>query len=363
MDAREIRACREHLMRSPMLRYAFIELTERCNLRCKHCGSSCRDSADRAQVASEYIYRAIDDIVSHTHPRDTMFCITGGEPLLRGDWFEICSYIARKGYSWGMTTNGTLIDEKCLERLIQAGMKTVSVSLDGGRQAHDELRCVPGSYDAAVRGIKLLSGSGAFKEVQITTVVSTLNIDSLDEIKSIVLGLGVDSWKIASVEPIGRARENGELMLSAEQYRRLFDYISEERKKGDIDVTYGCSHYLPEKYNGTVRQVPFLCIAGLAVASITASGDIVACLDIDDRGRCTQGNIVTDSFWDVWTRRFEMFRKPKYPESAVCAGCPDREECGGDSWHTWDLETWSPRLCLYDILRKTEGKDREENVR
>lgn len=91
------------LMQIHPLKYLFFELTQHCNLRCAHCGSRCPDYAGKSELSAEN-YKSVVDRVAQRYPTNQlMFCITGGEPLLNKDWFEICSYITQKGFSWGMT--------------------------------------------------------------------------------------------------------------------------------------------------------------------------------------------------------------------------------------------------------------------
>lgn len=328
------------------LRYLFFELTRECNLRCKHCGSRCPEYIpDNELSASEY--KHIVDRVSEVYPVDqVMFCITGGEPLLRQDWFEICSYISSKGFSWGMTTNGTLIDEKCIYKLKSACMKTVSVSIDGLRDNHEKLRDIQGSFDQAVHGIRLLKKSGHFHSVQAVTVVNKLNIHELPELYGLIRDLGVDSWKLTAIEPMGDALSRQEIFLDEHDHYDLLTFIMQLRQKAEIDVTYGCGHFLPKRYDNTVRKHPFLCGAGTMIASIASNGDILPCLDIDCRETVKQGNIRRNDFIDVWENRFELFRKNKANTSAKCRECQFKQECHGDSWHSWDFEKSEPRICF-----------------
>lgn len=232
-------------------------------------------------MKKDEILPTIDRIAEKTDPHRTMFHVTGGEPLLNPDWEEICTYVYQKGFPWGMTSNGTLIDSKMVERLAKAGMKTISISLDGLRENHEKLRGVPGYYDRARNAIQLLVESKRFLCVQVTTVVNPENITELEEMYELCQKLKIDSWKLTGVEPIGQARRNPELLLSNDDYITLFEFIKQKRNVSPFEVTYGCSHFLPLEYDNTVRRSHFLCGAGTLIASITCEGDIVACLDID----------------------------------------------------------------------------------
>lgn len=345
-------ALKEYAAAHPRLRYLFLELTSKCNLKCRHCGSRCPSNIAGSQVDTPRLLRLIDEVTEHIPPREFMFCITGGEPLLRPDWDKICAYIAEKGYSWGMTTNGTLITEDVVRRMEETGMKTIAVSLDGLRESHEWLRNVKGSYEQALHGLELLVRSGQFQRVQVTTVVNTKSLHDLEEMYHLLKDMGVLSWKIVATEPIGSAVGQKELFLSPAQYRQMLDFILEKRASGGMEVTFGCSHFLPEEYENTVRRSRFHCGAGVFIASISAKGKILACLDIDDREAACQGSIYTDSFWETWQNKFTLFRSMRNLENAECAGCPHQRFCRGDSWHTWDFEKSAPRICLIHYLEK-----------
>lgn len=316
------------------LRYLFFELTRRCNLRCAHCGSRCPEYTSGKELSSSDFMHIVDRI-SETYPSDQiMFCVTGGEPLLRDDWFEICSYISNKGFAWGMTTNATLIDDNCVQKLTEAGVKTISVSLDGLRDTHEKLRGVEGSFDRAVSGIKRLKEHGRCRSVQVVTVVSKLNIHELPALYDFICDLGIDSWKLTAIEPMGDALNRRDIFLDEHEHISLLTSIMLWRRKAAIDVTYGCSHFLPKRYDDTVRKQPFICGAGTMIASIASNGDILPCLDIDCREMVKQGNVCQDDFIEVWENRFDLFRRNKANTSTTCDECQFKRECQGDSWHS-----------------------------
>ena len=344
----------DRLYAHPQLHFLFLELTRRCNLQCRHCGSSCPEERSGRYLTLQELRPTLDEVAARFSPAQLMFCITGGEPLLSPEWERICRYIRSKGFSWGMTSNGTLIDAAMVRRLRRAGMRTVAISLDGLEQTHDAFRRVPGAFASACRALRLLKESGAFRVVQAVTVVSPLNLAELEALYQLLLRLGVDSWKLAFVEPIGEARKEPSLRLSKAQMLELLEFLRTKRQSAPIELTYCCSHQLPAPYDDTVRDMPFLCGAGTMIASITCEGDITACLDIDERERVVQGNIRRDSFCEVWEHGFRMFRRNKGADSPFCRNCARLESCRGEAWHTWDFAENRPRVCL---CRTRGGED------
>ena len=268
--------------------------------------------------------------------------------MLHPHIFEMGKYIRSIGLSWGMTTNATLIDEDTAHKLKDAGMSTVSVSLDGMEHSHDLLRGQKGAWKRAICGIQSLQKAG-FRP-QVTTVVHQKNMNELNPLYSLLCDMGIDSWRPINIEPIGRACEAGDLLLSKEQFNHLLMFIKEKRFDHDcnMEVTFGCSHYLGIEYERMVRNHYFLCGAGILVASVRSNGDICACLDISNRQDLVQGNIRKDNFMDVWKNGFNVFRQDRTGSSSKCMNCQDRFICGGDSTHTWDYENKEPLFCYRD---------------
>ena len=336
------------LYKKPDLRHLFLELTLRCNEHCFHCGSSCEYTGDEKLSVSDY-ERILKEVRENFDISRILLCITGGEPLLRKDFFEIMTMAKDLGYKWGMTSNATLITEETAHKLKEAGMRTISVSIDGLEETHDELRGMKGGYRRAMEGIGNLIEEGGFDAIQVTTVINHRNIDQLDELFRIMDRLDIDSWRVINLEPIGRALLRPELMCTKDDYIRLFDFIKEKRQQG-YPLCYGCSHWLGTDYEAEVRDWYWQCNAGVHTASIMANGDIGACLDIERRKETIQGNVFTDSFTDVWNNRFEIFRRNIAEESETCRNCVHKRFCRGDARHSWDYDRMKPMVCMKDIL-------------
>lgn len=336
------------LYRKPQLHKLFFELTLQCNERCFHCGSSC--TAERGdELSRDEWLRIIDEVKADFGTSRIQLCITGGEPLLNRDFFDIMGYAHQQGFKWGMTSNATLITPQVAQRLADTGMGTISVSIDGLRETHDELRGLVGGYDLAMAGIRNLIEVGTFKNVQVTTVVNHGNIDQLDQLFAIFNEIDIDSWRVINLEPIGRALLRPDLMLTPDDYVRLLSFIRDKRKQG-YPLEYGCSHYLGLDFEAEVREWYWLCNAGVYTASIMANGDIGACLDIERRPETIQGNIRQDRLREVWENRFELFRRDLSDSCDGCRSCEHARFCRGDAHHSWDYDANRPLVCFKDVL-------------
>ena len=335
---------REELRENPKLTWLFFEITNRCNLNCAHCGSSCTSKGQMLTV--EEVKKTLESVKTEK----PMICLTGGEPMLHPEFFEIAECVHSMGFPWGMTTNATLIDEAAALKLKASGMGSVSISLDGMEEAHDLLRRHKGAWRDAVQGLKALQKAGF--NPQVTTVLHQGNFGELDALFSFLCDMGITSWRPINVEPIGRACEAGNLLLSTEQFNSLIAYIREKRFDSacPMEVTFGCSHYLGVENERMVRDHYFLCGAGILVASVRSNGDICACLDIENRNDLVQGNIKTDDFLSVWKNGFKAFRSDRTASCSKCLACSERFICGGDSAHTWNYEKNEPLLCYRDFV-------------
>lgn len=350
-DMQKVAEYRENLRENPRLVWLFLEVTQRCNLFCLHCGSLCSPKA-AISIDYEAIGRVLTQVADQYGARNVMIAITGGEPLLYEHFFELASLIRDLGFRWGITSNGTMITQNCGERLCKLGLGSASISIDGLEDTHDWLRNCKGAYTKALRGVKNLIETNPQAKLQVTTVVYKHNMGQIEQLGGIIERLGVGSWRLVNIEPIGRALEYQELMLNSADFEWLMDFIQRKRfdTRSEMVVTYGCSHFLGLKRERMVRDNYFLCGAGIFVASISANGDILACLDIERSSKLVQGNIYKDDFIKVWTQRFDDFRKDRCSSSEVCRNCPNTLYCAGDSAHTWDFENSIPRFCLRNTI-------------
>lgn len=314
-----------------LLQQIFWECTLRCNLNCLHCGSDCRKDDMPQDMPFEDFARVLDEVAAEKEPSKIMVITTGGEPLVRNDIVECGREITRRGFVWGMVTNGMLLDKAKLQELTDAGLKSVAVSLDGFEEDHNWMRGNNISFQRVVRAIEALKESSITWDV--ITCVNARNFNSLYKFMKYLRVLGVGKWRIFTVFPMGRAAENHELQLSSVQFKQLMEFIKLIRVENRIAISYSCEGYLGQ-YEMAVRDFPFFCGAGINVASIRYDGAISGCLSI--RSNHDQGNIYTDSFMDVWNNRFDSFRKREWMKQNECSDCKAWKVCRGGAMHLRD---------------------------
>lgn len=344
-DMKALAAYQTELMKKPRLRYIYFELTNQCNLKCLHCGSRCVP-CNSTMLPYTAVKKTLLSISNQHRPPDVMVCLTGGEPFLHPELSRIVSLAHTMGFPVGITTNGTLIDEQQADAMHRCGLDTVAVSIDGTREIHERFRNCPGSFDRALSGARSLKRCGI--EPQAITVANKSNLQDLQHLADVLVKEDFYSWRITDIDPIGRTIEHKNLMLDNDEMVTLLNFIRAMRFSPDMEmeVTYGCSHFLTYEYEREVRDFYFQCGAGLMVGSVMANGDIGACLDIERRRDLIQGNIFQDDFMTVWNERFEAFRVNRADGSNFCTDCEYREVCRGDSAHTWDYDLKEPLYCV-----------------
>jgi len=334
------------------LNYFFWETTLKCNLNCRHCGSDCNKNEQFKELVSEKVIEVFEDIAQNYDASKIMVAVTGGEPLIRKDLFIVLQKIHELGFSWGMVTNGMLVDEDVVVKCIETGMKTVSVSIDGMEESHNWLRNNDMSYKKAINALKLFVQSGKFQVVEAITCVNEKNIDELSDMYQTLLTLGVDKWRIMSVFPKGRAEGNKELVINAPLLRRLFDFINKARQEGKLDVTYSEEGYLGPEWELKVRDNLFFCGAGINVAGLLSDGSFCACPSLSREW--IQGHVDELTFSEAWETRYQNMRNRKWMKSSECMNCKEWKKCQGQSLHLWDWTNCSHMICHYNLLKERE---------
>lgn len=324
----------------------FWECTLRCNLSCRHCGSDCRVDPGVADMPLPDFLKVLDEEVTpHVDPSQVLIIFSGGEVLVREDLEEAGREVTRRGYPWGMVTNGMALTERRFRGLLDAGLRSISVSLDGFEDEHNYIRGNPHSYDRALQAIRMIvrEPSLAF---DVVTCVTGAMVPQLEAFRDMLLAEGVAHWRLFSIFPMGRAKHDPTLRITDEQFRTLMEFIRRTRREGRIDASYACEGFLGG-YEAEVRDHFYECAAGVTVASIRVDGAISGCTSI--RANFHQGNIYRDRFWEVWEHRFKPFRDREWMRTGACADCRMFRYCQGGGMHLRD-DDGSLLYCHYKRL-------------
>ena len=275
-----------------------------------------------------------------------MVIVTGGEPLMRKDIEQCGRAIYDMEFPWGIVSNGLLMTPKKIDGLLRAGLHSATISLDGFEDDHEWMRGVKGSFSNASQAIAILANEPTIK-FDVVTCVNNRNYEKLGDLKEYLISIGLKSWRLFTVFPVGRASQDPDLQLSNERFRGLMEFIKDTRKEGRIMASYGCEGFLGE-YEGLVRDNLFTCQAGLSVSSVMIDGSISACASI--RSDFSQGNIYKDDFIDVWENHYQLYRDRSWMKKGQCADCKYFRYCQGNGMHLRD-ENGDLILCHLSRLK------------
>ncbi|OGW45370.1 MAG: radical SAM/SPASM domain-containing protein [Nitrospirae bacterium RBG_13_41_22] len=315
------------------------EITRRCNLKCIHCRSSSEiEVKGHPDFSTQEAFRIIDDIISYAKP---VIVLSGGEPLLRKDVFEVARYGTEKGLRMCLATNGTLVDDKICEKIKDSGIKIVSLSLDGSEETvHDNFRNQKGAFAGTINAAQLFQKHGI--EFIINSSFTKRNQEDIPRIYKLAKELGATAWYMFMIVPTGRGEEIMNELISKEDYEEVLEWHYQmEKGEREMLVRPTCApHYYrivlqKSKEEGTKferRTLKFStggakgCIAGQLIALIDVDGDVLPCSYFPKPA----GNIKVQSFKDIWENS-ELFKElrdfKKY--KGKCGSCEYVSVCGG----------------------------------
>jgi len=321
----------------PQLRLVFWETTTSCNLKCIHCRASAVDARSPEELTLEQSKGLLSEIASFAKP---VIVLSGGEPLVRDDIFDIASHGTGLGLRMVLATNGTTLTSDIATKLAGSGIQRISISLDGAdAETHDSFRGVPGSFEAALAGIEHCKAAGI--PVQINTTVSRHNIEQLSRTLDLAVSLGACALHIFLLVPTGCGKEitNTE-MISSEQYEQVLSWLYNASKSSPINLKATCApHYFrvmrqrarvegikitPEMHG--FEAMTRGCLAGSAVCFVSYRGDVYPCGYFP----VSAGNVLETPFSRIWaeSKLFADLRDPSLLQGK-CGICEYSRVCGG----------------------------------
>jgi radical SAM enzyme (rSAM/lipoprotein system) len=333
---------RENEAKIHQLSYLFWECTQRCNLKCLHCGSDCISDSKVPDMPFGDFLNAILPLKQRYKPDSITVVITGGEPLLHEDLPQWGRILREHGFRWGIVTNGFAYDQDIHAKYLSAGMGAITLSLDGFEEAHNWLRLNNNSFKNAIQALDLITSSKRLN-YDVVTCVNSKNINELTQFRDFLISKKVKAWRLFTIAPIGRAANNQEMQLTNKQLSQLMDFIVQSRTDNKIDVKFSCEAYVG-KFEKKVRDSYFFCRAGINIASVLIDGSISACPNIDRH--FVQGNIYKDNFLDVWENRFDIMRNRNWTKTGICLNCSEYNNCNGGAMHLWNEKQDCIMTCI-----------------
>ncbi len=321
-------------------------LVRRCNLTCKHCYSISADKDFPGELSTAEVFRVMDELKRFRVP---VLILSGGEPLLRPDIFDITRRAKEMGFYVGLSSNGTLIDASNIAAIAAVGFDYVGISLDGIQSTHDAFRRKPGAFDASLRGIRLCRERGI--KVGIRFTLTQDNAHELPLLLQLTEEEGIDKFYLSHLNYAGRGNRNRRDDAVHEATRRAMDLLFDTCWR---DLAQGRQREFVTGNNDADGVYMLLWVrrnfprleahlrAKLAQWGGNASGVNVA--NIDNLGNVhpdtmwwnhTLGNVRERPFSDIWTDTSDpiMAGLKRHPRQVGgrCGACAHFDICGGNT--------------------------------
>lgn len=305
-------------------------ITKQCNLKCSHCYIDANSRSDNAEASAEEALRFTDEIAALAP--GAMLILTGGEPLLRPDVFDIASYAGSKGLTVVLGSNGTLMDELAVAWLLSSGVKGVGLSLDSPyAQHHDSFRGMEGAWDKTVNAAHLLRRAGMEFQIQFTATVA--NRHEIPAMADLAYRMGAIALNIFFLVCTGRGEQATDLTPS--QYEESLQLIikTEEEYRGRIMIRARCAPHILRLISSVSPDGPVGhgatsgCIAGKGYLRISPTGHVTPCPYIPVEPHTP--SIRQRRLKDIWEHDpvFLSLRQPEH--KGRCGQCEFSDLCGG----------------------------------
>ncbi len=335
------------------------ETTRACPLACKHCRAAANPEPDRDELSTAEGFRLLENIAAFAKPT---IILTGGEPMLRSDIYDLAAHARDLGLNAVMAPCGLLLNDETAARLRAAGINHISISLDAATaEAHDAFRGVPGAFAAALRGLEAAKRAGL--GFQINTTVTQHNVAELPAILDLAISLGASVFNPFLLVPTGRGRLISDQEISPPDYEKTLRWFAQQQTRPDIRIRVTCApHYQRILHQAghaqTAAHSPKGCMGGKSFAFVSSRGKIQICGFMDvECGDLRQENF---DFQKIWNSS-ETFLKLRNPDNygGRCGYCEFRQVCGGCRARafalTGDYAAEEPFCTYTPLLHPTPG--------
>ena len=328
-------------------------LVRRCNLACKHCYATSADIDFAGELDTAEVFEVMDDLRACGV---SVLILSGGEPLLRPDIFEISQRARAMGFYVGLSSNGTLIDERNIDRIRAVGYDYVGVSLDGLRATHDRFRRKSGAFDASLHGIRLCREAGI--KVGLRFTLTRDNADQLPDLLCLMEDEGIDKFYLSHLNYAGRGNRNRDSDLHHRMTRRAMDllfatcwrdvqhgarreFVTGNNDADGVYLLQWAQRHLPQHVEALRRQLLRWGgnSSGINIANIDNLGNVHPDTMWWDY---TLGNVRQRPFSQIWQDTTDPLmaglKASPRPLEGRCASCRERAICGGNSrTRAWQL--------------------------
>jgi len=316
------------------------EMTTACNLQCIHCHTSGGKPADD-ELTTKEAKRLLDELAEESEFR--MMAFTGGEPLVRGDLFELLAYSQALGFTNTMATNATLIDDDVARRLRRYGVVIAAVSLDGfDAETHDFVRGQPGVFETTLEGMRALRRAGILLHINITAM--EYNLDQMEPLMALVDELETGILLMYQLVPVGRGRgiERAALDVSANERLIRFIAAAQHTTQAIMEPVAGPQYWPFLLQRAGIDGGPLLrlaetvfhgCSAGRGFVYIKPNGEVWPCPFIE----VSCGSVRETAFSKIWATSpvFTDLRAREKKLQGQCSECQYKRLCGGCRGRAW----------------------------
>lgn len=306
------------------------EITKRCKMGCLYCRASASAAAYPDELSTRRCRQIIDEI---SLLGSCVLILSGGDPLLREDIFEIASYATSRKLKVVMAVNPDTLDKEKLRQIKKSGVRRISISLDGAKEKlHDSLRGVPGAFALAKKAMQLARAQEI--EFQINTTVTSYNFQQIPQIMDLAVKMGAKSFHPFFLVPTGRGEDLKDKELSPQDYEQILIYLSQNQEKFPLEIKATCApHYYrilhqQGKLQGEKRKSGAAggCLGGISFCFISNVGEVQPCGYLPVKA----GDLRNQSFLRVWEESlvFNQLRN-RNNLKGKCKICRYRKICGG----------------------------------
>jgi len=310
------------------LRVVTWELTRRCELDCAHCRAGAGLEMDPGELGTDEVIRIIRSIARFSCP---LLILSGGDPVLREDLFDIIREAKGHGLRVAVAPTGANITRELVSRFVESGVERVSISVDGATGAtHDSFRGREGIFHIVMKGIQLLREGGV--PFQINTTITRKNMQELPEIYELTKNIGAVALHAFLLVPVGRGEGLKDWEISPEQYEEVLGWIAEKERSTELELKATCAphYYRILKNRGIPARNPRGqgCLGGKSFAFISSRGKVQICgyLPVE----AGDLRLKDYDFQEIWETS-ELFQAVRNTRGyrGKCGRCEYRNICGG----------------------------------
>lgn len=325
-------------------------------MNCAHCGSTAgharQEELDREEGLN--LCRQLGEMGCE------ILTLLGGEPFMREEWDDFAKCLIGYGVKVNAISNGYLMDQALVDRIKEAGLSNVAISIDGLKETHEGIRRKPDCFQRAIDGLNLLRENGV--STAIVTTICRANLEEIDKLYDLVLRQKAEIWQVQIGVPRGRLCEHSDFIIQPEELFKLEKFIIKIKREGRIqfDVADNIGYFgqNEELFRSSYRsRLSFWtgCYAGMQAMGIDANGDIKGCLSMPSIPKFIEGNIRRNTLKEIWERPGAFSYNRDFKSEMLegnCSGCEYGMICRGGCKSTAYCFTGSffnNPYCLYRL--------------